>query len=99
MASVRQPEPWETNAAAPFLTIDSPRGVVAVRDLGQDRFHVSAPDHEREVVGFAAARATAHQLAARADATSAELHQPAIPGGEGVREPPVHSHRPRAEAG
>ena len=65
MARVREPEPWETNAAAPFLTIDSPGGVVAVRDLGQGRFRVSAPDHEREVVGFAAARLTAHELADR----------------------------------
>jgi hypothetical protein len=63
MASVREPEPWETSAVAPFLTIDSPRGVVAVRDLGEGRFHVSAPDDEREVVGFAAARSTAHELA------------------------------------
>ena len=47
MASVREPEPWETNAAAPFLTIDSPRGVVAVRDLGEGRFRVSAPEYER----------------------------------------------------
>ncbi len=63
MASVRAPEPWETSAPAPFLTIDSPRGEVAVRSLGQERFHVSAPGHEQEVVGFDAARSTAHELA------------------------------------
>lgn len=60
---VREPEPWETSAAAPFLTIESPGGAVAVRSLGQERFHVSAPGHEQDVVGFAAARSTAHELA------------------------------------
>ena len=64
MASVRKPEPWESNAAAPFLTIDSPRGAVAVRALGQERFRISALGDEREVVGFAAVRAAAHRLAA-----------------------------------
>ena len=63
MTRVREPEPWETNAAAPFLTIDSPRGAVAVASLGQQRFRVSGLDHEQEVVGFAAARSTAHELA------------------------------------
>jgi hypothetical protein len=66
MAGMRKPEPWETNAAAPFLTIDSPRGQVVVQSLGQERFCVSAPGHEEEVVGFAAARATAHRLAGEA---------------------------------
>jgi hypothetical protein len=70
MTSVRTPAAWETNAAAPFLTIDSPSGVVAVRSLGQEGFRVSAPDHEKEVVGFAAARSMAHELARRGDATS-----------------------------
>jgi len=60
---VRQPEPWETSAAAPFLTIDSPRGAVAVVGLGQDRFVVSGPDQEREIIAFAATRSTAHELA------------------------------------
>jgi hypothetical protein len=63
-AGVRKPEPWETSAAAPFLTIDSARGAVAVESLGQERFRVSTPRDEREVVGFAAARSTAHRLAA-----------------------------------
>jgi hypothetical protein len=66
MASGRTPEPWETNAAAPFLTIDSASGAVGVRSLGQDRFRVSAPDHEKDVAGFAAARSMAHELAGRA---------------------------------
>jgi hypothetical protein len=69
MASVRTPKAWETNAAAPFLTIDSPSGTVAVRSLGQERFRVSAPDLEKDVVGFAAARSMARELAGRGDAT------------------------------
>jgi hypothetical protein len=63
MARVREPEAWESSAAGPFLTIDSPHGEVSVRSLGQELFQVSAPDHEQEVVGFAEARATAHELA------------------------------------
>ncbi len=63
-AEVRKPETWETSAAAPFLTIGSPHGAVAVESLGQERFRVSTPGDEREVVGFAAAREAAHQLAA-----------------------------------
>jgi hypothetical protein len=71
MASVRKPEPWESNAAAPFLTIDSPRGAVAVRALGQERFRITAPNHEQEIVGFEATRSTAHELAERrGDATA-----------------------------
>jgi hypothetical protein len=68
--TVRKPEPWESSAAAPFLTIASPRGLVAVRALGQERFCVTAPDHEQEVVGFEAARSMAHELAGRDDATA-----------------------------
>jgi hypothetical protein len=57
-----KPEAWETNAHGPFLTIDSQQGAVTVHSLGGDRFLVSAPDHEQEVVGFEAARSTARQL-------------------------------------
>jgi hypothetical protein len=63
-AGARKAEPWETSATAPFLTIGSPRGAVAVENLGQERFRISALGDEREVVGFAAARAAAHRLAA-----------------------------------
>ena len=63
MAEVRKPEPWETSAAAPFLTINSPRGEVAVWSLGGQRFLIAAPGHEQEVVGFEAARTAAHELA------------------------------------
>lgn len=58
--TVRKPEPWESNAAAPFLTIGSPRGEVSVQSLGQERFRVSTSGHEHEVLGFEAARSTAH---------------------------------------
>jgi hypothetical protein len=47
------------------LTIDSPHGAVAVRALGQERSRVTAPDHEQEIVGFEAARSTAHELSER----------------------------------
>jgi hypothetical protein len=44
----REPEAWETNAAAPFLTI----GEVSVRALGNDRFRIESPAGAEEVVGF-----------------------------------------------
>jgi hypothetical protein len=62
-ASARARALGDKRGGAVPLTIDSPRGVVAVRDLGEGRFRVSAPDHEQEIVGFAEARSTAHQLA------------------------------------
>jgi hypothetical protein len=43
-----EPEPWETNAAAPFLSV----GNVGVQSLGQDRFLVVTPDDEQTVTGF-----------------------------------------------
>lgn len=60
----RDPEPWQTNAAAPFLTIEKPQGSVSVWALGRERFRVQAPADTTEVVGFDLARSTAHQLAA-----------------------------------
>ncbi len=59
----RRKEPWESSAAGPFLTIDSPTGAVTVWSLGEERFRVSAGDHEEEVVGLEQARARAHELA------------------------------------
>jgi hypothetical protein len=55
----RDPEPWQTNAAGPFLTV----GNASVQSLGGDRFLVVAPDGERIVEGFEPARALAHELA------------------------------------
>jgi hypothetical protein len=61
------PEPWQTNATAPFLTIERPRGTVSVWSLGRERFRVQAPRDDAEVEGFDQARAAAHRLAAGLD--------------------------------
>ncbi len=58
------PDPWQTNAAAPFLVIEKPRGAVSVWSLGRERFRVEAPHEGSEVEGYDEARAKAHQLAA-----------------------------------
>lgn len=55
----REPAAWETNAAAPFLTV----GDATVRSLGGDRFLVVSPDDEQAVEGFEQARQLAHELA------------------------------------
>lgn len=57
----RQPEPWQTNAAGPFLAV----GDAGVLSLGRDRFLVVTPDEQRRVEGFDAARQLAHTLAGR----------------------------------
>jgi hypothetical protein len=53
------PEPWQTNAAGPFLTI----GEVSVWTLGGDRFRVESPDGSQEVEGIDRARELAHRFA------------------------------------
>jgi hypothetical protein len=58
-----EPEPWQTNATAPFLTIEKPRGIVSIWGLGKERFRVEAPGHDLKVEGYQEARALAHQLA------------------------------------
>jgi hypothetical protein len=58
-AMEREPEPWQTNAAGPFLSV----GDVGVRSLGRDRFLVVTPDGERGVEGFEPARQLARELA------------------------------------
>ncbi len=63
----RQPEPWETNAPAPFLTMERTRGTVAVSALGGDRFLIEAPEQAQTIVGFPAARKRAHALARELD--------------------------------
>jgi hypothetical protein len=55
----REPEPWETNAAGPFLSIRE----VGVFALGDDHFRITWPGGEREVEGFEQARGLAHGLA------------------------------------
>ena len=62
----RQPEPWESSASGPFLTMAN--GRVQVWALGEQRFTVKAPGLEQLVVGFEKARQTAHALADRLDA-------------------------------
>ena len=59
-----EPEPWQTNAARPFVVIEKPRGTVSISALGNERFRVEAPGHDSEVTGYAEARALAHELAA-----------------------------------
>jgi len=60
------PEPWQTNAAAPFPTIEKPQGTVGVCALGHVRFHVTAPGDDAEVEGFdEACRSERRRLAAR----------------------------------
>jgi len=60
-----EPEPWQTNATAPFLTIEKPGGTVGVWALGRQRFRVTAPEEASEVEGFDEARSVARQLADR----------------------------------
>jgi len=61
----REPEPWESGAASPFLWIETPRGNVEVWALGEDRFRITAPGHEQNVVGFKEAERTTDVLAAQ----------------------------------
>jgi hypothetical protein len=61
----RKPEPWESGAVAPFLTIEKPRGVVVVWALGEDRFRITAPGQEQLITGFDEAERAADALAER----------------------------------
>jgi hypothetical protein len=61
----REPEPWESGAAAPFLWIETPQGNVEVWALGEDRFRITAAGHEQIVTGYDEAERTADALAAR----------------------------------
>jgi hypothetical protein len=56
-----EPEPWQTNAGAPFLTIEKPGGAVSVWSLGKERFRVEAPGRDSEVKGYQEARALAQR--------------------------------------
>jgi hypothetical protein len=65
----REPEPWQSGAAGPFLWIEV--SAVELWALGGDRFAVRAPGHEQLVTGLdgrvaerdALARVGAHALA------------------------------------
>jgi hypothetical protein len=59
----REPEPWESGAASPFLWIETSRGNVGVWALGEDRFRITAPGHEQLVTGFDVAERAAGALA------------------------------------
>jgi hypothetical protein len=61
----RQPEPWESSAPGPFVTMERARGTVEICALGEQRFAVKAPGYERGVVGYERARRTARALAER----------------------------------
>jgi hypothetical protein len=61
----RKPEPWESGAPGPFLTIEKPRRVVQVWALGEDRFRITAPGSEQLVTGFEEAEQAADALGER----------------------------------
>ena len=59
----REPEPWESSAAAPFLTLERAHGTVEVWAMGAQRFTVKAPGREQLVTGFGPARQAAIEFA------------------------------------
>jgi hypothetical protein len=59
------PDPWQTDAPRPAAVVVKPKGSVSISELGKERFRVEAPGHDSEVEGYQAARALAHELAAR----------------------------------
>jgi len=61
----REPEPWESGAAAPFLWIETAQGNVEVWALGEDRFKITAPGHEQVITGFEEVEKAADALAGR----------------------------------
>jgi hypothetical protein len=61
----RKPEPWESGAPGPSLSIEKPRGVVDVWPLGEDRFRITAPGQEQLVTGYSEAERAADALAER----------------------------------
>jgi hypothetical protein len=54
-------EPWQTNAHAPFLTVEG--SDVSIWVAGNGRYRITWPDGERIVEGFDAARLAAHEIA------------------------------------
>jgi hypothetical protein len=59
----RQPEPWESSAPGPLVTMERARGTVEIHALGEQRFLVRAPDSEHVVVGYEKEGQTARALA------------------------------------
>jgi hypothetical protein len=62
-----EPEPWQTNATAPFLSIEKASGTVSVWSLGKERFRVEAPGHDSEVEGYDEARVARARRSVRTD--------------------------------
>ena len=61
----REPEPWESGAAAPFLWIETALGNVEVWALREDRFRITAPGFEQLVTGYEKAERTVDAMAER----------------------------------
>jgi hypothetical protein len=61
----RTPEPWESGAASPFLSIETAHCSVEVWALGEDRFRITAPGREELATGHEEAERTADALAER----------------------------------
>ena len=59
----QEPEPWQSGAAGPCVTIESPAGPVELWVLGSQRYRVTAPSGEQVVEGYQQAREVAHELA------------------------------------
>ncbi len=57
------PEPWQTAAPAPFLTIEGSNAAVWV--AGKDHFRVTWAGEDHQVQGYPNAQALAHELAGR----------------------------------
>ena len=74
MSERSKPAAWQTSAPGPFLTIDTPRGPVALHSLGDHRVRLTALGVEREITGFAAARDAAHELAGSAARGRSSVH-------------------------
>jgi hypothetical protein len=55
----REPEPWQTNEARPFLML----GDVSVSVVGDHRYRVESPSADEVVEGFDEARQRARALA------------------------------------
>jgi hypothetical protein len=60
----QEPEPSQSGAAGPCVTIESPAGPVELWALGQQRYRVVSPSGEQIVEGYQRAREVAHELAA-----------------------------------
>jgi hypothetical protein len=62
----REPEPWESSAHGPLITMRRERGTVTVEALGEDRHRVRAEDAteaDEIVTAYEAATSRAHELA------------------------------------